>query len=151
LLEVVGRLVVEHAREVHERVPLSNFLARDSGDAGLAPGLGEVLRACQNQILLSDRNRGRLAAAAPGESGGEGRHFTGTTKRAPPSPDSKLLSCNPMSSRDAREPARASNGLHRDREEAQRREMVSRYVATRGVDDPRVLAVMSEIPRHRFV
>ena len=55
-----------------------------------------------------------------------------------------------MSSRDAREPARASRGL-RDREETQRREMVSRYVATRGVDDPRILAVMSEIPRHRFV
>jgi len=32
-----------------------------------------------------------------------------------------------------------------------RREMVVRFVAPRGVDDPRVLEVMSEIPRHRFV
>jgi len=37
------------------------------------------------------------------------------------------------------------------REDAQRREMVERYVARRGVDDPRVLAAMREVPRHRFV
>jgi len=29
--------------------------------------------------------------------------------------------------------------------------MVERYVAPRGVDDPRVLAAMYEVPRHRFV
>ena len=29
--------------------------------------------------------------------------------------------------------------------------MVERYVAPRGVDDPRVLAAMREVPRHRFV
>jgi protein-L-isoaspartate(D-aspartate) O-methyltransferase len=37
------------------------------------------------------------------------------------------------------------------REEALRREMVMRYVAPRGVDDPRVLEAMREVPRHRFV
>ena len=37
------------------------------------------------------------------------------------------------------------------REETLRREMVDRYVAPRGVDDPRVLAAMREIPRHLFV
>ncbi|MEO8347431.1 MAG: protein-L-isoaspartate(D-aspartate) O-methyltransferase [Acidobacteriota bacterium] len=37
------------------------------------------------------------------------------------------------------------------REDAQRREMVDRYVVPRGVDDPRVLAAMREVPRHRFV
>jgi protein-L-isoaspartate(D-aspartate) O-methyltransferase len=37
------------------------------------------------------------------------------------------------------------------RDEAERREMVERFVAPRGVDDPRVLAAMSEVPRHRFV
>ena len=37
------------------------------------------------------------------------------------------------------------------REDAQRREMVERFVAARGVDDPRVLAAMREVPRHRFV
>lgn len=35
--------------------------------------------------------------------------------------------------------------------DAQRREMVERYVAARGVDDERVLAAMREVPRHRFV
>ena len=54
-----------------------------------------------------------------------------------------------MSSRDAREPATGLSG--RSREETQRREMVSQFVATRGVDDPRILSVMGEIPRHRFV
>jgi protein-L-isoaspartate(D-aspartate) O-methyltransferase len=34
---------------------------------------------------------------------------------------------------------------------AQRREMVERYVEARGVDDPRVLSAMREVPRHRFV
>jgi protein-L-isoaspartate(D-aspartate) O-methyltransferase len=37
------------------------------------------------------------------------------------------------------------------RDEAARREMVERFVAPRGVDDPRVLAAMSEVPRDRFV
>ena len=37
------------------------------------------------------------------------------------------------------------------RAEAQRREMVERYVQARGVDDPRVLSAMREVPRHRFV
>ncbi|MEO8191006.1 MAG: protein-L-isoaspartate(D-aspartate) O-methyltransferase [Acidobacteriota bacterium] len=37
------------------------------------------------------------------------------------------------------------------REESARREMVDRYVAPRGVDDPRVLAAMREVPRHLFV
>jgi protein-L-isoaspartate(D-aspartate) O-methyltransferase len=37
------------------------------------------------------------------------------------------------------------------REEAERREMVERFVAPRGVDDPRVLAAMGEVPRDRFV
>ena len=34
---------------------------------------------------------------------------------------------------------------------AERREMVERFVAARGVDDERVLAAMREVPRHRFV
>ena len=38
-----------------------------------------------------------------------------------------------------------------DREEALRREMVDRFVAPRGVDDPRVLEAMRRVPRHRFV
>jgi protein-L-isoaspartate(D-aspartate) O-methyltransferase len=37
------------------------------------------------------------------------------------------------------------------REDALRREMVMRFVAPRGVDDPRVLEAMLEVPRHRFV
>jgi protein-L-isoaspartate(D-aspartate) O-methyltransferase len=37
------------------------------------------------------------------------------------------------------------------RAESQRREMVERFVAARGVDDPRVLEAMREVPRHRFV
>lgn len=37
------------------------------------------------------------------------------------------------------------------REEALRREMVSCYVAPRGVDDPRVLDAMRRVPRHLFV
>src|SRR5215813_12400349 len=37
------------------------------------------------------------------------------------------------------------------REESLRHEMVARYVAPRGVDDPRILEVMREVPRHRFV
>jgi protein-L-isoaspartate(D-aspartate) O-methyltransferase len=37
------------------------------------------------------------------------------------------------------------------REETLRREMVERYVSARGVDDPRVLAAMLDVPRHRFV
>ena len=38
-----------------------------------------------------------------------------------------------------------------DREQAQRREMVSRFVEPRGVDDPRVLDAMRSVPRHLFV
>ena len=49
-----------------------------------------------------------------------------------------------MSPREARDPAGG-------REESLRREMVMRYVAPRGVDDPRVLEAMREVPRHRFV
>jgi protein-L-isoaspartate(D-aspartate) O-methyltransferase len=49
-----------------------------------------------------------------------------------------------MSPRVARSPVES-------REDAMRREMVARFVAPRGVDDPRVLEVMSEVPRHRFV
>jgi protein-L-isoaspartate(D-aspartate) O-methyltransferase len=49
-----------------------------------------------------------------------------------------------MSPRDARVPAPG-------REDNLRREMVLRYVETRGVDDPRVLEAMREVPRHRFV
>ena len=37
------------------------------------------------------------------------------------------------------------------REESLRREMVARFVAPRGVDDPRVLEAMCEVPRHLFV
>jgi protein-L-isoaspartate(D-aspartate) O-methyltransferase len=37
------------------------------------------------------------------------------------------------------------------REQALRREMVSRYVEPRGVDDPRVLQAMRDVPRHLFV
>ncbi len=37
------------------------------------------------------------------------------------------------------------------RELAQRREMVSRFVEPRGVDDPRVLEAMRDVPRHLFV
>lgn len=49
-----------------------------------------------------------------------------------------------MSSRDRRDPALG-------REESLRREMVTRFVAPRGVDDSRVLEAMSEVPRHLFV
>jgi protein-L-isoaspartate(D-aspartate) O-methyltransferase len=37
------------------------------------------------------------------------------------------------------------------RDEAERREMVSRFIAPRGVDDPRVLEAMRQVPRHLFV
>jgi len=37
------------------------------------------------------------------------------------------------------------------RERASRLEMVSRFVAPRGVDDPRVLEAMRDVPRHLFV
>jgi protein-L-isoaspartate(D-aspartate) O-methyltransferase len=37
------------------------------------------------------------------------------------------------------------------RDDVQRREMVDRFVAPRGVDDLRVLAAMREVPRHLFV
>jgi protein-L-isoaspartate(D-aspartate) O-methyltransferase len=48
-------------------------------------------------------------------------------------------------------PPRAARDPVESREEAMRREMVVKFVRPRGVDDPRVLEVMSEIPRHRFV
>src|SRR5512132_1169379 len=38
-----------------------------------------------------------------------------------------------------------------EREAALRREMVARYVEPRGVDDPRVLEALRQVPRHRFV
>ncbi len=44
------------------------------------------------------------------------------------------------------EPPRRPGG-----EEALRREMVSRFVEPRGVDDPRVLEAMRQVPRHLFV
>jgi protein-L-isoaspartate(D-aspartate) O-methyltransferase len=47
-------------------------------------------------------------------------------------------------SRERRDPAAS-------REESLRREMVARFVAPRGVDDPRVLEAMGEVPRHLFV
>src|SRR5215470_12064572 len=37
------------------------------------------------------------------------------------------------------------------REEARRRDMVEQFVRPRGVDDPRVLEAMRNVPRHRFV
>ncbi len=37
------------------------------------------------------------------------------------------------------------------RQEAQRLEMVERFIVPRGVDDPRVLEAMRDVPRHRFV
>jgi protein-L-isoaspartate(D-aspartate) O-methyltransferase len=37
------------------------------------------------------------------------------------------------------------------RDAALRREMVTRFVAPRGVDDPRVLEAMRQVPRHLFV
>ena len=49
-----------------------------------------------------------------------------------------------MSPSDRRSPAGG-------REDVLRREMVARFVAPRGVDDPRVLEAMSEVPRHLFV
>ena len=49
-----------------------------------------------------------------------------------------------MSPRERRDPALG-------REETLRREMVTRYVEPRGVDDPRVLEAMRAVPRHRFV
>jgi protein-L-isoaspartate(D-aspartate) O-methyltransferase len=49
-----------------------------------------------------------------------------------------------MPPRERRDPAAG-------REESLRREMVARFVVPRGVDDPRVLEAMSEVPRHRFV
>jgi protein-L-isoaspartate(D-aspartate) O-methyltransferase len=48
-------------------------------------------------------------------------------------------------------PPRVARDPVESREEAMRREMVVKFVAPRGVDDPRVLEVMSEVPRHRFV
>src|SRR6478752_2339928 len=48
-------------------------------------------------------------------------------------------------------PPRVVRSPVESREDAMRREMVARFVAPRGVDDQRVLEVMSEVPRHRFV
>lgn len=42
-------------------------------------------------------------------------------------------------------------GAPSGRDAAARREMVERFVAPRGVDDPRVLWAMGEVPRDRFV
>ena len=39
----------------------------------------------------------------------------------------------------------------RAREDGLRREMVDRFVAPRGIEDPRVLEVLRHVPRHRFV
>ena len=43
LLEIVGSLVVEHAAEVHERVPLLDLFARGTGKARLPRDLRDVL------------------------------------------------------------------------------------------------------------
>ena len=43
LLEIVGSLVVEHATEVHQRVPFLDLFPRDAGKARLSRGLGDVL------------------------------------------------------------------------------------------------------------
>lgn len=48
-------------------------------------------------------------------------------------------------------PPRVARSPVESREDAMRREMVAKFVAPRGVDDQRVLEVMSEVPRHRFV
>ncbi len=48
-------------------------------------------------------------------------------------------------------PLKAERSAPPDREENLRREMVARYVESRGVDDPRVLEVLRRVPRHRFV
>src|SRR5512135_2835912 len=72
------------------------------------------------------------------------RRNVGRAARIPPLPGNGLLSCEAMSPRDRRDPASS-------REESLRREMVARYVTPRGVDDPRVLAAMAEVPRHLFV
>ncbi|HTR04174.1 MAG TPA: protein-L-isoaspartate(D-aspartate) O-methyltransferase [Thermoanaerobaculia bacterium] len=47
--------------------------------------------------------------------------------------------------------SRARRGPAPSREESLRREMVARFVGPRGVDDPRVLEAMAEVPRHLFV
>jgi protein-L-isoaspartate(D-aspartate) O-methyltransferase len=48
-------------------------------------------------------------------------------------------------------PMKAERSAPPDREESLRREMVARYIESRGVDDPRVLEVLRRVPRHRFV
>jgi len=48
-------------------------------------------------------------------------------------------------------PLRAERTAPVDREAALRREMVARYVEPRGVDDPRVLEALRQVPRHCFV
>ena len=48
-------------------------------------------------------------------------------------------------------PLRAERTASADREAALRREMVARYVEPRGVDDPRVLEALRQVPRHCFV
>jgi protein-L-isoaspartate(D-aspartate) O-methyltransferase len=48
-------------------------------------------------------------------------------------------------------PSRAERTAPADREAALRREMVARYVEPRGVDDPRVLEALRQVPRHCFV
>lgn len=48
-------------------------------------------------------------------------------------------------------PMKAERSAPPDREEGLRREMVARYIESRGVDDPRVLEVLRRVPRHRFV
>lgn len=50
-----------------------------------------------------------------------------------------------------RMPPNAERTGTRDRELAQRHEMVARFVAPRGVDAARVLEALRQVPRHRFV
>ena len=134
LLEVVRGLVVEHAPEVHERVPLLDLFARDAGEARFARRLGEVLGFGQTSPPWRPRVRsGRPAFYRQGQNASK-------AARIPRVP----VIIFAMSSRQRRDPAAG-------REESLRREMVARFVAPRGVDDPRVLEAMSEVPRHLFV
>jgi hypothetical protein len=53
LLEIIRRLVVEHAAQVHDRVPLSNLFARNAPDSGVAAGLDGLL-GLQRNLLPGD-------------------------------------------------------------------------------------------------
>ena len=116
---------------MHERVPLAQLFPGNPGDAGVPTGLGDVLRGCQ---IPSSSGANRKPSILPDSTASRD-----TDAAARAGFRAALLSCGPMPPRDARDPATG-------REDAQRREMVTRFVATRGVDDPRVLAAMQEVP-----